>query len=747
VSLGVLPVDKPHHTHSFETIAFTFPSFAQIPSRILHSDVSPTMTDESTPGDAGIGTQSKQSDAIRVGTFRLNGDIKYYAIVKGSDMNSHYCLKDIREYWGLPNPGFLLQTNSSNAHRDAIISPENACIILNGIFKKGVDVEMFKNDKSQEGGGGGGGPTDRTGASDGQEDAEMGNIDAKNSLKNGSNEKSQAEEGGGPTDRTGASDGQEEDAEMGNIDDGQEDVEMGNIGAKKSHEIYLEQNLPWMSAFENDWVWVNRYLQRKIIHTLSSIVSACDMTNGWIICQGPPSVNEKMLEAAMAMTGSSPTILVVDCFDKYTGDTKELSKLDTNARPMYSENHPDKLEFNAMKDTYGIVHKSTSFEAGRTLWKQDTPQNWKPAFPWSHGTHFIFSDNHKDFDPRLLGPTGFLCMHGNAISKDETADHKRTGYIIRDCIMTVKPCLLFDNSGGETQAYARLIRRIKEKDRVNRVTYKEKKSKEREERAKAVEAKWFSFRKGERKGRMLLERAWSRRLPSWMPNEAVQGESEEEKKPDYFEDFKLTLRHEVWELIEYANRGHTLTARNALNLADVIQIVDMYCSNPRLFRKIVVPVDPLNDSPDEIVKVMTLSFARASTEVREVGAGNADKNCVEQAWRLHEQLDWSKIMKNYQRQFLYFLYILSGFSTVLVAVLNQMFDTTYSDVATKWATVTLASTVSLCGGILYLISADAQVNKITNAQARIIEELFLFRMVSHGSLIPQKSTSITWDFS
>jgi hypothetical protein len=191
----------------------------------------------------------------------------------------------------------------------------------------------------------------------------------------------------------------------------------------------------------------------------------------------------------------------------------------------------------------------------------------------------------------------------------------------------------------------------------------------------------------------------------------------------------VTLRREAWKLIEHANRGHTSELKNGLNLADVLQVVDNYCSSPRLFRKIVVPVDPLNDSPDEMVKAMTLSFARASTEAREVGAGDADKNCVEQAWRLHEQLERSKIIKTFWRNFLYTLYILAGFFTVLVAVLNQ--ETLTSDVA-QWITVTLAAIVSLCGGILYLISADAQVNKISNAQARIINEIFRFRMVSHG---------------
>jgi hypothetical protein len=458
-----------------------------------------------------------------------------------------------------------------------------------------------------------------------------------------------------------------------------------------------------------------------------------------------------MIEAAMKMTGSSPTILVVDNFDKYNYATKEkLSQLVTNARPMYSEDYPDTLDFGYMKDPYDIVNRRTSkidnsFEPGTTLWKQatSTSQNcWKAAFPWSHGTHFIFSDNFEEFEPGLLGPSGFLCMHGNTNKDEADEKRKRTGFIIRDSIMTVKPCLLFDNSGVETQAYARLIRRIKERDGEERANREKGR---REETAKVNGAKRFSFRSLGKHKPVSRRASWSKEgesssvkrtmsRRSWWLNEAAQGKTEQHKKPDYFVELKLTLRREAWELIEYANRGHTLNPNNALHLADVMQIVDMYCSNPILFRKIVVPVDPLNDSPDEIVKVMTLSFARANTEAREVGAGDADKNGVEHAWRLHEQLERSKIIKTFWRNCLYFLYILAGFFTVLIAVLNQTFSETYSDEITQWVAVSLAATVSLCGGILYLISADAQVNKISNAQARIIDEIFRFRMVSHGMI-------------
>jgi hypothetical protein len=118
---------------------------------------------------------------------------------------------------------------------------------------------------------------------------------------------------------------------------------------------------------------------------------------------------------------------------------------------------------------------------------------------------------------------------------------------------------------------------------------------------------------------------------------------------EYYSDFKIFLRQNAWKLWEHAIKGYAGGAeaedsehRGVLSLADVVQIIDLYCDNPRLFQKIVVTVNPLNDTPDAIVKAMTLSFARSIMESREVGAGDADKKAVVQSWRFHFQLGKSK---------------------------------------------------------------------------------------------------------
>ena len=105
--------------------------------------------------------------------------------------------------------------------------------------------------------------------------------------------------------------------------------------------------------------------------------------------------------------------------------------------------------------------------------------------------------------------------------------------------------------------------------------------------------------------------------------------------------FPFRLRY----LMDIANAGHVEgdDEDQKLEFAFVHDCIDLYCENPRLFRKVVIPVDPIDETGDQIVGTMALSFARALFEVREVGAGDSDSFAVEQSWRFHRQLDLCKI--------------------------------------------------------------------------------------------------------
>jgi len=419
-----------------------------------------------------------------------------------------------------------------------------------------------------------------------------------------------------------------------------------------------------------------------------------------------------MLETAMNLTGAAPTVLVVDNFQCYKENMPSeweplLVALADGAIPLkqIDEISPavdSGVNFQCF-DNYDMLFRRGSStdplkcpENGVNLWIQEG-DNWTPRFSWKQGTYYIFTDSFEDFNPQIIGPSGYLCMNGY-VRPDMKS--KRTGYMIREAIWAIKPCILFDNTGSETQMYARLINRIKEIDQ-SMLEKQEQPKTDKKRRKTTAEGR---HRRSQRQGTIT------------------------DPVCEYYEDLKIVMRNNAFQLREYANQGHSQAsgARRTLNMADVVQIIDLYCENPRLFTKVVVPVDPLNASPEEIVRTMTLSFARSLMEAREVGAGDADKKAVEQAWRFHYQLHRSKAIKRRWRTTLYSLYIIVGCLTTLVAVLSDYINFNIH----RWLSMALALTVSVCAGILSLISADSQLNQIQAAQAKIAYEVHRFRMVS-----------------
>jgi hypothetical protein len=426
-------------------------------------------------------------------------------------------------------------------------------------------------------------------------------------------------------------------------------------------------------------MFVNKYLQRKTIQVLSSIASAADMTYGWFMCHGPPSSNEKMLEIAIKSTGSKPTVLVVDDLAGYTRQWEVgtpirtlLMRLEKAGLPLNhqavegdEQKKEEPIEFEVF-DNYdmqhqhgsqeshyvrgGISHRKLDFsdESENSLWDRTDDGGWAARLPWKCGTHYIFSSNMEGFEPTLLGPAGYMCMNGQ-VGENVSRQPKRTGHMIREAMLTVKPCILFNNTGAETQMYARLIKEVQRVDQARQKI---------EQVARC--AKPVTFFGGGIQKKIINENedSISEYYSQTKVGADVRAEPNTSQKKtnnanestsETYSDFKIFLRQNAWKLWEHAIQGYAGAAeaeysikRGVLTLADVVQIIDLYCDNPRLFQKIVVTVNPLNDTPDSIVKAMTLSFARSVMEAREVGAGDADKKAVVQSWRFHFQLEKSK---------------------------------------------------------------------------------------------------------
>jgi len=532
-----------------------------LPSGFFKSMESQVDKLKASTSTATFNTAASES-TIRVGTFRLNGEIKSYAIIPKLKIHCQAEIAELMQYWNLTRPNFILETNAANKPRDNVITEENAPLILEEVFK----MDRCKTQKSpypnQDYD-----PTNSEESDTGQGAENSDTVDDDlNIPKPGSFEWLK----GQISMRKNFCQGRHSPAEGKWMSDQLHwitDLKKRALKDKDYHPC-AEELKEIMEISRNDWDWINRYLRRKTLHAVSSIVSAADISKGWVLCHGPPTSNEKIIESAMEITGSAPTVLVVDSADSYKGKGRDfiVSLADFSVPIKQADSFflsGDRLPSLDVYDSYDILHrrgsthvksleKNTAKEANLLpLWSFDSKnRDWIAHFPWKSGTHFIFAENFDEFDSQMLGPSGYLCMNG---SHGPEVSPKSTGYMIREAIVMIKPCILFDNTGAETQMYARLIKKIQKLDREmlrqTETIYKEQ------------------------------------TLPQ-MKSDMNRGSVGE-----HYEVLKLHLRRNAWLLLEDANRGQTigLGPGEVLNLADIVQIVDLYCDNPRYVFGIVLP--------------------------------------------------------------------------------------------------------------------------------------------------------------
>lgn len=658
---------------------------------------------------------ARSTREIRVGTFKLNGEKKYFAVLSVAQLKDQECLRRLFKHWKLEPPSYLLETNQANRATEGIISDENAPVMLRNVFQP--ESSTFISGKEK--------PTTF-------KREQVRYVDV---MEN-------AEKMEGPTNSVAAT-----------------DRWMNDLQRIQGHS----------NPRAEGWGWVNSYLERKTLQALTSVASAAEMSNGWFHAHGPPGVNEKLLETAMEQSQAEPKVLVVDDLANYRAfdeplieefsimlnDNSELiaihprddkpaeAKKETTEQDVskwYFDDHFDLTRRRASARPHSQTASPPIVDNnGRSLWVKKSDR-YVATFPWKKGTHYIFSPNYEEFRVELCGPAGFFCFNGESDSR--LVHPKRTGYIIRDSIVNIKPCILFDNSGAETQVYARLIRRIMDLDPLYtntegaRSTRKTKKAKNRGTGQDETEESTSSHTDGHHHRSFFTSM-----VPSHAPElpftvNDFQSYNRRNQQDDIAEEnydkLKIALRQRAWDLREYAISGQSTSVN--FTLADVIQIVDIYCDNPRLFSKVIVTVDPVNETPDSIIKKLTLSFARAQLEKKEVGAGMADDNAVKQAWLLHNQLSRTQKWKSFYRSLLYLLYITAAFCTTLVAVFSAEESFELEPEVIRWSALALSITVSFCAAVLGLISADSNLKSIETAQAKIVNEIFRFRMVGTKNL-------------
>jgi hypothetical protein len=194
----------------------------------------------------------------------------------------------------------------------------------------------------------------------------------------------------------------------------------------------------------------------------------------------------------------------------------------------------------------------------------------------SEATHHVFTQNPKEFAEKELGPTGNIFSGGNSV-----VGCKR---LMIDAMRNGEACIFLDNTGGESQELARLINFIQDQ-----------------------------------------ERHW---------------EAPVDGRP-----FDATRDLNIREMLAHAKLGQTKIPEknrggwmNHLTNEDVLTVCDLYSERRDLFNETIIVVNPLKESPDEVLTRLAKCIASVQATSNEVGAGPADHNAIFDAWRVHKTL-------------------------------------------------------------------------------------------------------------
>lgn len=471
--------------------------------------------------------------AIQIGKFLINGQLKHYAIVPPSKIRSQMDLQNLFSFWGLMAPSFILQTNSNNNTTDHFFESTDASadevwrkinhldkerVGTRGLWKQekeegDEEEDSTHNDPSTQTDGNDSGPytdgLDRIPEGEAAGSRRQSNYDSgvdtglQRNTTRGGKRPTNRNNGGRRSTLLEKGDTGSAPSEWGRVmenkytkrrttllDRGQStptllrkqipDEEVSAAQSKKLQKWSVTMALP-----EDEKKLLDEYVRVKTVQSLRAIVTAADMTTGWILCTGRPTTNEKLIEAAIEESKSSPYVLVVDDLSHYnvrmsnesclTTEESGISLLEklmkqavTYGQAMDGEK-PKLIEFQ-VDDNYdlkqGVMRTSDPESSSFRMWQKAAKGTCFARLPWMKGTHFIFSEDYKAFDPGLFGRPGFVVINGRSGSQED--DSLETGFssaeMIRSAMDSTRPCLLFDSTGKEAQYYSKLRRQIIEID-------------------------------------------------------------------------------------------------------------------------------------------------------------------------------------------------------------------------------------------------------------------------------------------
>eukprot|EP00929_Paragymnodinium_shiwhaense_P117870 TRINITY_DN8932_c0_g1_i1.p1 TRINITY_DN8932_c0_g1~~TRINITY_DN8932_c0_g1_i1.p1 ORF type:complete len:731 (-),score=128.60 TRINITY_DN8932_c0_g1_i1:105-2240(-) len=445
---------------------------------------------------------------------------------------------------------------------------------------------------------------------------------------------------------------------------------------------------------------IQAHVLNRVRSMFGGVAVACDMTNSWIVHKGVPTTNHYIMDRAIEENQASPVFLAVDNFLQYAdlqvGDSdcgdrlkafqSELLKVAKTLKEQAGQDQPamqlspgGQLPPDA---AYGQISSGPDGEVNledREKIETEIPPEYRLDHfmePWKTATHFIFSEKYGDFNPTMLGNSGYILVGGGATFKHEC---------LLQAMQTGSPAVLVDNTGKETQQYARLIaemRRLREKEG-------------------------------------LVEAAQLRGKAKHLLDFATLGTK------------------------SYPDGTYGMTQ---MTLPEVLRMIDLICAKPTYFKETLKIVDVLEDSADVIVQKVSKSFASKTTHAYEMGSGDADTNLMNETWRLHMLLTTNSCRLWWRDAILISLAalftLLGTMSSVMIAVLEtrkkeeapswlEFFGLKdFDDIADELGLVSIfaPALATLFGGAAVALRCRSQSTALHGAAAAIMNEIFCFRM-------------------
>lgn len=202
---------------------------------------------------------------------------------------------------------------------------------------------------------------------------------------------------------------------------------------------------------------INDHVINRVKSMLSNVAVACDMTNSWILHRGIPSMNHILMQDALQSSKATPVIVSVDAWDlQYSpevyGDNAGAKFVDFHeellaaAKPLKEKaaRVQEKLNIDSSEQFRLFDYTGTFSEESEYLHCQFTA-------PMAAATHFIFTEDYDSFDPSILGNAGYILVSGGyGLQAAEIVSALQSG----------DPAVLINNTGGETQRYARLVKKV-----------------------------------------------------------------------------------------------------------------------------------------------------------------------------------------------------------------------------------------------------------------------------------------------